>query len=145
MNMNRRSTFIPAAIYAGNDLSPTTLRRSFQPLDHHSYLAMIENGRTLVRSTYLIVLVCFLVYIPYWTSELTRYEWSHKWKDIYFLSHILKPFCYLATNEKYRYHILAILQCKPFRLLPNLLRRKSRVLRMRNSSIYNQVDKPDFR
>jgi hypothetical protein len=39
----------------------------------------------------------------------------------------------MATDEKYRYHVLAILQRQPFRMLPITLRRKSRVVILNNT------------
>lgn len=109
------------------------IRRSCQPIDYLAYLTVIENSHTLVRSTFLILLIYFFVHIPYWLSEVTPSELTTRWKDLFFLGHILKPFCYLLTNEKYRLHVLAILQCRTFRMLPTLLRRKSRVLTLNNN------------
>lgn len=116
------------------DLTPTS-QRSFQTFDYVTYLTMIENSETLIRSTYLLLMIYFLVHIPYWICELTSCQWAYPVKDLYFLSHILKPFCYMSTNEKYRFHVIAILKCKPFRILPNLLRRKSRVVTLNNNNL----------
>jgi hypothetical protein len=122
--MNRRSTYSPA----GNasivvDLTPTS-QRSFQAFDHLSYLTIVENSQTLIISTYLLLLIDVLVYMPYWLAELTSFAWTYQLKDLYLLSHILKPFCYIATNEKYRFHMRAVLLCKPFR--------KTRVVTLNN-------------
>ena len=105
------------------DLTLTT-QRSMQTFDYVTYLTVMENSQTLIHSSYLLLFINLLVYIPYWISELTSLSWSIPLKDLYFICHILKPFCYMLTNEKYRFHMLAVLQCQPFRLLPNLLRRK---------------------
>ena len=105
-----------------------TSQRSPQTFDHLSYLTIIENSQTLIKSTYMLLLIYSVVHVPYWIYELFYVQWSSQLKDLYLLGHVLKPFCYLLTNEKYRYHVRAILQGKPFRMLPNLLRRKSRVV-----------------
>jgi hypothetical protein len=112
-------------------------RRSFQAIDYLTYLTVIENSHTLVRSTYLILLIYLFLHIPYWLYELSNNQISYQLKDIYFLSHIFKPFCYMLTNEKYRHHVWAIIQCKTFRMLPNILRRKSRVITLNNISRTN--------
>jgi hypothetical protein len=108
-------------------------RRSFQAIDYLTYLTVIENSHTLVRSTYLILFIYLFLHIPYWLYELSNNQISYQLKDIYFLSHIFKPFCYMVTNEKYRHHVWAIIKCKTFRILPNLLRRKSRVVTLNNN------------
>jgi len=122
------------------DITPTT-QRSFQVFDYLTYLAVIENSQTLVKSTYLLLSIYFFVHIPYWLYELLYIKYSYELKDIYLLCHILKPFCYMSINEKYRYHLLAIIQCQPFRMLPNVLRRKSRVVTLNNNNnnlnVYN--------
>ena len=112
-------------------------QRSTQPIDYMSYLTVMENSQTLVRSTCLILLIYLAVHIPYWFEEFSHAEFLSPYKDLFYVCHISKPFCYLLTNEKYRYHIWAILQCKTFRILPNLLRRKSRVLTFNNANISN--------
>jgi len=108
-------------------------RRSFQAIDYLTYLTVIENSHTLVRSTYLILFIYLFLHIPYWLYELSNNQVSYQLKDIYFLCHIFKPFCYMLTNEKYRLHVWAILKCQTFRILPNLLRRKSRVVTLNNN------------
>ncbi len=115
------------------DITPTT-PRSFQIFDYLTYLTVIENSHTLIKSTYLLLFIYLLVHIPYWIYELSSNQSSYKFKDLYLLSHILKPFCYMLTNEKYRYHVLAILKCKPFRTLPKILRRKSRVVTLNSTN-----------
>jgi hypothetical protein len=111
------------------------VRRSFQPLDYLTYLTVIENSQTLIRSSYLILFIYLFVHIPYWVSELSNDQISYQFKDMFFLSHIFKPFCYIFTNDKYRYHVWAIIRCKTFRILPNILRRKSRVLTLNNNNL----------
>ncbi|CAF1281880.1 unnamed protein product [Adineta ricciae] len=148
-NISRRSMYTPPthnvshATSIATDMTPTT-QRSFQVFDYLTYLTIIENSHTLMKSTHLLLLIYALVHIPYWLYELTTIQWSYTIKDIYLLCHVLKPFCYMSTNEKYRFHIVAILQCQPFRMLPNILRRRSRVMTLNNPtnvspnlSIYN--------
>ena len=113
------------------------VRRSSQAIDYLAYLTIIENSHTLVRSTCLILIIYLIVHIPYWLSEFSTNELSSQMRDVFFLSHILKPLCYILTNEKYRHHVWAILKCETFRMLPNLLRRKSRVVSVNNSNNNN--------
>jgi hypothetical protein len=117
---------------ASNTTPP--MQRSVQPVDYLTYLTVIENSHTLVRSTFLILIINLLVHIPYWLYELSNNQLLYQLKDIFFLCHILKPFCYMLTNEKYRHHIVAILQCQTFRMLPTILRRKSRVITLNNTN-----------
>ncbi len=122
------------------DMTPTT-QRSLQSFDYLTYLAIIENSHTLIQSTYILLSIYLFTYIPYWIYELSSIQSSYQFKDLYLLCHILKPFCYMSVNEKYRYHVIAILQCQPFRMLPTLLRRKSRVITLNNANtnfnVYN--------
>jgi hypothetical protein len=118
------------------DITPST-QRSFQVFDYLTYLAVIENSQTLMKSTYLLLFIYLFVHIPYWFHETSYIIWLYEFKDLYLLCHILKPFCYMSTNEKYRYHVLAIIQCQPFRMLPNILRRKSRVVTLNNNNNNN--------
>ena len=120
------------------DITPST-QRSFQVFDYLTYLAVLENSQTLIKSTYLLLFIYSFTHIPYWLYELSSMKWSYEFKDLYLLCHILKPFCYMSTNEKYRYHVLAIIQCQSFRMLPNVLRRKSRVVTLNNNNlnVYN--------
>jgi hypothetical protein len=113
------------------------VQRSVQPIDYVTYLTVIENSHTLVRSTFLILCVYLLVHIPYWLYEFSNNPYLYQLKDMFFLCHISKPFCYMLTNEKYRHHVWAIIQCKTFRMLPNILRRKSRVITLNNISRTN--------
>lgn len=115
------------------DMTPTT-QRSFQVFDYLTYLTIIENSRTLIKSTNLLLLIYALVHVPYWLSELFTVAWTSNVIDVYLLCHALKPFCYMSTNEKYRFHVWAIVRCRPFRMLPNLLRRKSRVMTLSNNA-----------
>lgn len=117
------------------DLTPTT-QRAFQPFDYLTYLTIIENSQTLVRSTYCLLTIYCLTYLPYWMREL--FSWSsdfERFEDVYLICHIVKPFCYIGTNEKYRAHLWAILQCQPFRILPMVLRRKSRIVTIHKSNL----------
>lgn len=119
-------------------VNPTLpVQRSIQPIDYIAYLAVIENSHTLVRSTFLILCVYLFVHIPYWLNEFSSNQYLYELKDLFFLSHIFKPFCYMLTNEKYRHHVWAIIKCKTFRILPNLLRRKSRVVTLNNANNLN--------
>lgn len=119
------------------DITPTA-QRSFQVFDYLTYLAVLENSQTLMKSTYLLLIIYSLTHIPYWIYELSPIPVSSQFKDLYLLCHILKPFCYMSINEKYRYHVLAILQCEPFRILPTILRRKSRIVTLNNNlNLYN--------
>lgn len=111
--------------------------RSTPAIDYSSYLTVMENSQTLVRSTCLILLIYFLVHIPYWLYEFFDSELLSHLKDLFFLCHVFKPFCYMLTNEKYRHHVWAILQCRTFRTLPTLLRRKSRLLSSSNSNSFS--------
>lgn len=113
------------------------IQRTITPLDYLTYLAIIENSHTLVRSTFLILCVYLFVHIPYWSYEFSGKQYLNELKDLFFLSHIFKPFCYMLTNEKYRHHMWAILKCKTFRMLPSILRRKSRVVTLSNSNSLN--------
>ncbi|CAF2485602.1 unnamed protein product [Rotaria sp. Silwood2] len=79
-------------------------KRSVQSIDYLTYLAVTENSQTLLRSTCLILFIYLLGYIPYWFYELSNSQISSQFKDIFFLCHIFKPFCYMLTNEKYRHH-----------------------------------------
>ncbi|CAF1491126.1 unnamed protein product [Adineta steineri] len=138
-NINRRSMYSPpthnvsTTASIASDMTPSA-QRSFQTFDYITYLAIVENSQTLYKSTWLLLLVYLIVHIPYWLYELSNISWSYKFKDIYLLCHVLKPFCYMTTNEKYCGHVLAILQCKPFRMLPNILRRKSRVVTLNENN-----------
>ena len=40
----------------------------------------------------------------------------------------------MLTNEKYRYHVLAIIKYRSFCMLPNTLERKSRVITLNNTN-----------
>jgi hypothetical protein len=118
------------------DITPTT-QNSFQAFDYLTYLTIIENSQTLIKSTYLLLFIYLIVHIPYWLYELSYIHVSYEFKDIYLLCHILKPFCYMSTNEKYRFHVLAILQCQSFRMIPNILRRKSYVVTLNSNNNTN--------
>jgi hypothetical protein len=120
---------------AANTTPP--VKRSIQPIDYLTYLTIIENSQTLVRSTCLILFIYSLVHIPYWLYEFSNTQLLYQLKDIFFLCHILKPFCYMLTNEKYRHHIWAILRCRTFRMLPNILRRKSRIMKLNNTHSFS--------
>jgi hypothetical protein len=109
-------------------------QRSLQPIDYITYLTVIENSQTLVRSTCLILLIYLFVHIPYWIYELSNNQLLYQLKDMFFLCHIFKPFCYMLTNEKYRHHVWAIIQCQTFRMLPTILRRKSRVITLNSNN-----------
>lgn len=102
-----------------------TPKSSSEPIDYMTYLTVTENSHTLVRSTCFILVIYLILYIPYWLHELSNQEIFNQLKDIFFFCHILKPFCYMLTNEKYRHHVWAIVRCKTFRMLPNIIRRKS--------------------
>jgi len=115
------------------DLTPTA-QRSFQVFDYLTYLTVLENSHTLVQSTYFLLFIYSSVHLPYWMYEISSYSSIFQLKDIYLLSHILKPFYYMFINEKYRLHIGAILKCKPFRLVPNIIRRKSRIVTLNNNN-----------
>ncbi|CAF1099810.1 unnamed protein product [Adineta ricciae] len=135
----RRSMFYSISI-TNESLAPNAtppVRRSSQAIDYLAYLTIIENSHTLVRSTCLILIIYLIVHIPYWLSEFSTNELSSQMRDLFFLCHILKPLCYILTNEKYRHHVWAVLKCETFRMLPNLLRRKSRVVSVNNSSNNN--------
>jgi hypothetical protein len=133
-NTNRRSIYTPSTgTSIATDITPTT-QRSHQVFDYLTYLTVIENSHTLVKTTYLILFIDLFVYIPYWIYELLSLSSLYYIKDLYLLCHILKPFCYMLIDEKYRYHVLAILQCQPFRMLPMTLRRKSRVVTLNNAN-----------
>lgn len=140
--MNRRSIHYPSlhnastATSIATDITPTG-QRSLQGFDYMTYLTIVENSYTLVRSTYLLLFIYLLSHIPYWIDELSNPQWLYSFKDVYLLCHILKPFCYMSTNEKYRFHILATLQCKTFRILPTILRRKSRVVTLNDDNTTN--------
>ncbi|CAF1248422.1 unnamed protein product [Rotaria magnacalcarata] len=82
----------------------SSVKSSSEPIDYVTYLAVAENSHTLVRSTCLILLIYLLLYIPYWFYELFHTQIFYRIKDILFLCHIVKPFCYMSTNEKYRHH-----------------------------------------
>ncbi|CAF1426845.1 unnamed protein product [Adineta steineri] len=131
----RRSMYYSASITAeiGTPNATPPIRRSFQQIDYITYLTVIENSHTLIRSTCLILVIYLLVHIPYWFYALSKNPLSYELKDIFFLCHVCKPFCYMLTNEKYRQHIWAILKCKTFRILPNLLRTKSRIVSLNNN------------
>jgi hypothetical protein len=122
------------------DMTPTG-QRSFQVFDYLTYLAVMENSQTLIKSTYFLLFIYLFTHIPYWIYELSSIQSSYKFKDLYLLCHILKPFCYMSINEKYRYHVLAILQCQPFRMLPSILRLKTRIVTLNNTNtnlnVYN--------
>ncbi|CAF2526242.1 unnamed protein product [Rotaria sp. Silwood2] len=138
-NINRRSIQCPPTHYPSTKTSIATdgtppTQRSLKAFDYLTYLTIMENSQTLIRSTYLILFIYLFVHIPYWIDELSYMQWSYEFKDIYLLCHILKPFCYVSTNEKYRYHILATIQCKTFRILPTILRRKSRVVTLNDDN-----------
>ena len=140
-NHRRRSLMFPPNLHHQSitldTLPPNStppIQRAFRPLDYLTYLTMIENSQTLLYSTHLILLIYSLVHIPYWFYELTNYSFFYPWKDFFYLSHICKPCWYMLTNEKYRHHVWAVLQCQTFRILPNLLRRKSRVITLNNSA-----------
>lgn len=138
-NLNRRSVQYPQTHYPSTTTSIATdvtinTQRSLQAFDYLTYLTIIENSQTLIQSTYLLLFIYLFTYIPYWLDELSLMNLSYDFKDIYLLCHILKPFCYVSTNEKYRYHILATLQCKTFRILPTILRRRSRVVTLNDDS-----------
>ncbi|CAF4773284.1 unnamed protein product, partial [Rotaria sp. Silwood2] len=138
-NINRLSIQCPPTHYPSTKTSIATdgtppTQRSLKAFDYLTYLTIMENSQTLIRSTYLILFIYLFVHIPYWIDELSYMQWSYEFKDIYLLCHILKPFCYVSTNEKYRYHILATIQCKTFRILPTILRRKSRVVTLNDDN-----------
>lgn len=97
------------------------IQNSSKSVDYITYLTIVENSRTLVRSTFIILSIYLIVHIPYWFYELSDNKLSYKLKDLYILSHVFKPIFYMLTNEKYRYHVWGILQCKTFRMLPNRL------------------------
>lgn len=121
-------------------IAPNTtppVSRSHRALDYLAYLTMNENTQTLLYSTFLILLSYLLAHIPYWFYELTNQQLFSRLKDMFFVCHVCKPAWYMLTNEKYRDHVWAILQCKTFRVLPNLLRRKSRVITSRNNNSNN--------
>jgi hypothetical protein len=113
------------------------VQRSVQPIDYVTYLTVIENSHTLVRSTFLILCVYLLLHIPYWLYEFSNDQYLYQLKDMFFLCHIFKPFCYMLTNEKYRHHVWAIIKCRTFRMLPSILRRKSRVITFNDMSRAN--------
>jgi hypothetical protein len=125
------------AMESSNINTSPSVPRSIQPIDYITYLTVIENSHTLVRSTFLILCVYILVHIPYWLYEFSNNQLFYQLKDIFFLCHIFKPFCYILTNEKYRHHVWAIIQCKTFRMVPNLLRRKSRIVISNNTNSLN--------
>ncbi|CAF1227225.1 unnamed protein product [Rotaria sp. Silwood1] len=138
-NINRHSIQSPPTHYPSTKTSIATdgtppTQRSLKAFDYLTYLTIIENSQTLIRSTYLILFIYLFFHIPYWIDELSYIQWSYQFKDIYLLCHILKPLCYVSTNEKYRYHILATIQCKTFRMLPTILRRKSRVVTLNDDN-----------
>ncbi len=116
---------------------PSSNHRSTPPIDYTSYLTVMENSQTLVRSTCLILFIYLFVHIPYWLDEFSNNRLLYYFKDMFFLCHILKPFCYMLTNERYRHHIWAILKCKTFRMLPNLLRKKSRMITRINTNSFS--------
>jgi hypothetical protein len=115
---------------------PPPVKHSIQPVDHMTYLIIVENSQTLIRSTCLILFIYLFVHIPYWLYEFSNNQLLYQFKDMIYLCHICKPFCFMLTNEKYRHHVWAILQCKTFRMLPTLLRRKSRVITSNNTNNY---------
>ncbi|CAF0981746.1 unnamed protein product [Rotaria sp. Silwood1] len=138
-NINRHSIQSPPTHYPSTKTSIATdgtppTQRSLKAFDYLTYLTIIENSQTLIRSTYLILFIYLFFHIPYWIDELSYIQWSYQFKDIYLLCHILKPLCYVSTNEKYRYHILATIQCKTFRMLPTILRRRSRVVTLNDDN-----------
>ena len=111
--------------------------RSQPPIDYNSYLTVMENSQTLVRSTCFILLIYLLVHIPYWLYEFFDNEILSHLKDLFFLCHMIKPFCYMLTNEKYRHHVWAVLKCRTFRMLPTLLRRKSHLITLSNTNSFS--------
>ena len=135
----RRSMYSPSIHNVSNttsiatDLTPTT-QRAFQTFDYFTYLTIIENSQTLVKSMYCLIGIYFLFYLPYWLTQLLAVPYGEIVRDMHFICHIFKPLCYMLTNEKYRAHVWAIVQCQPFRILPMLLRRKSRVVTMNNTT-----------
>ncbi|CAF1603278.1 unnamed protein product [Rotaria magnacalcarata] len=140
-NMNRRSMHYSQSFNQSTTTSiaadvTLTTQRSLQVFDYLTYLTIVENSQTLISSSYLLLFIYLFAHIPYWIDELSFVQFSYQFKDVYLLCHILKPFCYVSTNENYRFHILATLQCKTFRLLPSILRRRSRVVTL-NDDITN--------
>ncbi|CAF0946563.1 unnamed protein product [Didymodactylos carnosus] len=113
------------------------------PLDYSNYINISEFAgdiHTLGNSTFLLLFLYVLSYVPYWTHETSGQEslttssiLSLIQNDLYLFTHAIKPLCYLITQKKLRSHIWAILQCKTFRILPQLLRRKSRMIAVNNN------------
>ncbi|CAF0771127.1 unnamed protein product [Rotaria sp. Silwood1] len=106
-NHNRRRSmyyFPSISIEPSAPSSTPPPKRSVQSLDYLTYLTVNENSHTLIRSTGLILFIYLLLYIPYWFYELSNNQILYQLKDIFFLCHIFKPFCYMLTNEKYRHH-----------------------------------------
>lgn len=132
----RRSRYYSQSITTESSIAHpfSSSQRSNQPIDYMTYLTIVENSETLVRSTFFILLIYFLVHIPYWFDEFSSTNHFSPYKDLLYVSHIIKPFCYFLTNEKYRQHVWAVLQCKTFRMLPNLLRRQSRIITLNNTN-----------
>ncbi|CAF0849999.1 unnamed protein product [Rotaria sordida] len=135
-NHRRRSMYYFPSISVEPTSSSATPppKRSIQSIDYMTYFTVTENSHTLILSTCLILFIYLLVYIPYWFYELSNNQILYQLKDIFFLCHIVKPFCYMLTNEKYRDHVWAIIKCKTFRMLPTILRKKSHNITLNNNN-----------
>ncbi|CAF0755188.1 unnamed protein product [Didymodactylos carnosus] len=123
----------------------TTPPNRSPPLDYSSYINLSEFSddiHTLGNSTLLLLLFYILFYVPYWMHEISRRQSQSPpsillliLNDLYLFTHAIKPLCYLITQKKLRSHIWAIIRCKTFRILPQLIHRKSSRMPSMNNNI----------